>query len=106
MDEGRKRVLLIASSILVARHLKELDGRSTPATEALIANAIKVAARILEKIGNNLPERERGNNRRQWCMMRSLRALAQRTTYEDISCFIVLQFAGGVFRVRSSSVDC
>jgi hypothetical protein len=45
MDEGRKRVLLIAASILVARHLKELNSAATrtPALESLISNAIAVA---------------------------------------------------------------
>lgn len=54
MEEGRKRVILIAASILVARHLKhenELMGYSAnPRTEALIASAIRVAERILTKI--------------------------------------------------------
>jgi hypothetical protein len=54
VDEGRKRVILIAASILVARHLKhqnELMGYSaSPRTEALIASAIRVAERILTKI--------------------------------------------------------
>ena len=53
MDEGRKRVLLIAASILVARHLKDpedLDFKPSPGTEALIANAVRLAERILRKI--------------------------------------------------------
>jgi hypothetical protein len=57
MDEGRKRVLLIAASILVARHLKhenELFGyRPSPRTESLIASAICIAGRILDKIDSN-----------------------------------------------------
>ena len=52
MDEGRKRVILIAASILVARHMKNgLDDRS-PATEALIANAIRLAEKILQRLDN------------------------------------------------------
>jgi len=55
MDEGRKRVLLIAASILVARHLKELNSAATrtPALESLISNAIAVATRIMQKIDSN-----------------------------------------------------
>jgi hypothetical protein len=56
MDEGRKRVILIASAILVARYLKtpnELFGyKASPATESLIANAIRIATRIMDKIDN------------------------------------------------------
>jgi hypothetical protein len=58
VDEGRKRVILIAASILVARHLKNPedlnDYRPSPRTEALIANAVRLAERILQKIDNNL----------------------------------------------------
>ncbi len=39
MDEGRKRVLLIAAAILVARNLAQYDRRS-PAFENAIADAI------------------------------------------------------------------
>jgi len=53
MDEGRKRVVLIAAAILVARHLKNAedldDYRPTPRSEALVANAIRLAERILRK---------------------------------------------------------
>ena len=60
MDEGRKRVLMIAASILVARHLKhedELFGyRPSPRTESLIASAIRIAGRILDKIDRNYSE--------------------------------------------------
>jgi len=45
MDESRKRVLLIAASILAARKLADWDGRPSPALEAAIANAISVAER-------------------------------------------------------------
>src|SRR5438309_1900083 len=40
VDEGRKRVLLIAASILAARKLAQWDGRPSPATESAIADAI------------------------------------------------------------------
>jgi hypothetical protein len=56
MDEGRKRVLLIAASILVARKLPmDWDGRPTPASEAAMANAIAAAERILRKIDERWP---------------------------------------------------
>jgi len=54
MDEGRKRVILIAAAILVARHLKhenEIFGyRASPQTESMIAGAIRIAERIMHKI--------------------------------------------------------
>ena len=54
VDEGRKRMILIAASILVARHLKdenELIGyTASPRTESLIGSAIRLAERILTKI--------------------------------------------------------
>jgi hypothetical protein len=54
VDEGRKRVVLIAAAILVARHLKNAedlhDYRPSPRTEALIANAVRLAERIMKKI--------------------------------------------------------
>jgi hypothetical protein len=40
VDEGRKRILLIAASILAARTLAHLDDRPSPAREAAIADAI------------------------------------------------------------------
>ncbi len=49
-------MILIASAVLGARHLKnpnELFGyRASPATESLIANAIRIATRIMDKIDN------------------------------------------------------
>ena len=50
MDEGRKRVLLIAASILAARKLVNWDGRPSPALESAIADAITIAERIMAKI--------------------------------------------------------
>ncbi|MGA2001492.1 MAG: hypothetical protein ABSG52_16005 [Terriglobales bacterium] len=55
MDEGRKRVLLIAASILAARHLANWDGRPSPAVESAIANAISLAERIMGKIDSRWP---------------------------------------------------
>jgi hypothetical protein len=43
MDEGRKRVLLIAASILAARKLAQFDGgKRVPATVAAISDAVGV----------------------------------------------------------------
>jgi|ERR1700730_7211282 len=47
MDEGRKRVLLIAASILAAWKLAHWDGRPSPALESAIADAITIAERIM-----------------------------------------------------------
>lgn len=54
MEEGRKRVLGIMASILMARHLKtteELhDNRSSPRTESLVGSAVQWAQRIMRRI--------------------------------------------------------
>ncbi|MGA7850594.1 MAG: hypothetical protein WCA13_15925 [Terriglobales bacterium] len=50
MDEGRKRVLLIAASILAARKLANWDGRPSPFLESTIADAISIAERIMARI--------------------------------------------------------
>ena len=51
MDEGRKRVLLIAASILAARKLAQYDsGARVPATVSAIADGIRWAERIMEEI--------------------------------------------------------
>ncbi len=55
MDEGRKRVLLIAAAILAARSLAQWDGRPSPAVDACIANAIATAERIMAKIDRLWP---------------------------------------------------
>lgn len=55
MDEGRKRVLLIAASILAARKHVDWDGRPSPASESAIANAIATAERILSRIDARWP---------------------------------------------------
>ena len=55
MDEGRKRVLLIAASILAARRLAQWDGRPSPVVESAIADAITLAEKILSKIDARWP---------------------------------------------------
>ena len=55
MDEGRKRVLLIAASILAARRLAQWDGKPSPALECAIADAIALAERIMSKIDRRWP---------------------------------------------------
>jgi hypothetical protein len=54
MDEGRKRVILIAAAILVARHLKNPEDlhetRLSPRTESLISSTLIWAERILDRI--------------------------------------------------------
>jgi hypothetical protein len=44
MDEGRKRVLLIAASILAARKLAQFEGgKKVPATVSAIGDAVRLA---------------------------------------------------------------
>lgn len=50
MDEGRKRTILIAASILIARRLPSWDGKPSPALDAAIADPITLAERIMQKI--------------------------------------------------------
>ena len=54
MEEGRKRVLGIMASILVARHLKTTedlhDSRPSPRTESLVASAVQWTEPILRRI--------------------------------------------------------
>jgi hypothetical protein len=63
MSEGRKRVLLIASSILAARRLAELDGKKPTAYavayETCISNAIADAEKILRQIDCRWPTLEK-----------------------------------------------
>lgn len=58
MDEGRKRALLIAASIIAARRLAQLDFKPCPAYEAAIGNAIVAAEKIMRRIDSNWPERK------------------------------------------------
>ena len=55
MDETRKRVLLIAASILAARRLAQSDGRPSPAVESAIADAIFYAEKIMSRIDRMYP---------------------------------------------------
>jgi hypothetical protein len=57
VDEGRKRVLLIAASILAARKLAHWDGRPSPMLESAIADAIMIAERIMARIDSRWPTR-------------------------------------------------
>ena len=58
VDEGRKRVLLIAACILAARKLTQWDGRNSSASEAAISDAIALAERIMAKIDSQWPIRQ------------------------------------------------
>ena|SRR5579863_5767865 len=58
VDEGRKRVLLIAACILAARNLTRWDGKNSPASESAMADAIALAERILAKIDSRWPVRQ------------------------------------------------
>jgi hypothetical protein len=51
MDKGRKRVLLIAASILGARKLAQFNaGQKVPATVSAIADAVRWAEEIMRAI--------------------------------------------------------
>jgi hypothetical protein len=57
VDEGRKRVLLIAAAILAARKLAQYDaGKRVPATICAIADAVRWAEEILQEIDRRWPE--------------------------------------------------
>jgi hypothetical protein len=56
MDEGRKRVLLIAASILAARRLADWSGGpAAPKHIAAIDDSVRVAERILKAIDDRWP---------------------------------------------------
>jgi hypothetical protein len=56
VDEGRKRVLLIAASIRAARKLAPYDGgKRIPATVAAISDAVRWAEEILRTIDERWP---------------------------------------------------
>jgi hypothetical protein len=56
VDEGRKRVLLIAASILAARKLAQYDGgKRVPATVAAISDAVRWAEEIIGEIDRRHP---------------------------------------------------
>jgi hypothetical protein len=56
MEEGRKRVLLIAASILAARKLAQYDGgKRVPATMSAISDAVRWAEEIMREIDQRWP---------------------------------------------------
>jgi len=58
VDEGRKRVILIAASILAARKLGQYDGgKRVPDTMCAIADAIRWPEEILKEIDRQWPTR-------------------------------------------------
>jgi hypothetical protein len=58
VDEGRKRVLLIAASILAAQKLANYDGgKRVPATMSAIADAVRWAEEIMKEIDSRWPAR-------------------------------------------------
>jgi len=56
VDEGRKRVLLIAATILAARKLAQYD-KPCPGIEAAISNSISMAEKIMRKIDALYPSK-------------------------------------------------
>ena len=51
MDESRKRVLLIAASILAARKLSQFDCvKRVPATVGALADAVRWAEEIMQSV--------------------------------------------------------
>jgi hypothetical protein len=56
MDEGRKRVLLIAATILASRRLTQLDGKPSPAFVSCISEAVSNAEIILRHIDRKFPD--------------------------------------------------
>jgi len=56
VDEGRKRALLIAASILAARKLAQFEGvKRVPATVSAITDALRWAAEIMKAIDERWP---------------------------------------------------
>jgi hypothetical protein len=56
VDEGRKRVMLIAAAILAARKLAQWDGgKRVPATVAAISDAVRWAEEIMTEIDRRWP---------------------------------------------------
>jgi hypothetical protein len=57
VDEGRKRVILIAASILAARKLASYDGgKRVPATMCAISDAVRWAEEIMKEIDARWPK--------------------------------------------------
>jgi hypothetical protein len=56
VDEGRKRVILIAAAILAARKLSPFDGgKRVPATVSAITDAVRWAEAIMKEIDDRWP---------------------------------------------------
>lgn len=56
MDEGRKRVILIAAAILAARKLSSYDGgKRVPATVSAVQDAVRWAEELLKAIDERWP---------------------------------------------------
>lgn len=65
VDEGRKRVLLIAASILAARKLAQYDGgKRVPATVAAISDSVRWAEEIMRAIDERWPVAQDRINRK------------------------------------------
>jgi hypothetical protein len=63
MDEGRKRAILIAASILVSRKFAQLGPQSSPALEAAISDAVLTAEKIMQKIDSrSIPNQSMTSN--------------------------------------------
>jgi hypothetical protein len=63
MDEGRKRVLLIAASILAARRLADWHGGpASPKFVGAVSDSIRIAERILQAIDDRWPDKSKNNN--------------------------------------------
>jgi hypothetical protein len=59
MDEGRKRVVLIAAAILAARKLSGFDGgKRVPATVAAISDAVRWAEELMKAIDERWPTKQ------------------------------------------------
>jgi hypothetical protein len=58
VDEGRKRVLLIAAAIIASRRLAQLDFKLCPAYASAIAEAITAAEHILRRIDSKWPKKD------------------------------------------------
>lgn len=63
MDEGRKRVVLIAAAILAARKLSTFEGGTrVPATMTAISDAVRWAEELLKAIDEHWPVGDHGQN--------------------------------------------
>jgi hypothetical protein len=64
VDQGRKRVLSIAASIVAARKLAQYDGgKRVPATMFAISDAVRCAEEIMREIDQRWPCKPSGIER-------------------------------------------